>query len=81
MAIVLNLVALILVVGICWAGMMWLAGRAHGHTARGTDEWVITEVRSGDKCPECDGIGAKPTLGSLKPCPLCEGTGIYTSIS
>lgn len=76
----MNLVALILVVGISWVGMMWLAGRVHRHGDGPDEEWVISEVHSGDPCPECDGVGAKSRLGGLEPCPLCEGTGIYTSI-
>ena len=37
MAIAVNLVALLLVVGISWIGMMWMAGRAHGRGAPGGD--------------------------------------------
>lgn len=76
----MNLVALVLVVGISWVGMMWLARHVHRHGV-GSEEWVITEVHSGDPCPECDGVGAKTRLGGLEPCPLCEGTGVHSSIS
>ncbi len=82
MAILLNLIALALVLGISWLGMMWLASKVHGHAPADEDEeWVIAEVHPGDPCPECDGVGARQKLGRLEPCPLCEGTGIYTSIS
>ncbi|MFV2039956.1 MAG: hypothetical protein ACC660_06910 [Acidimicrobiales bacterium] len=80
MAFVLNLVALVLVVGISWGGMMWLGTKLHARD-KTDDEWVITEVRPGDPCPECDGVGAKRSLGHVEPCPLCEGRGTYTSIS
>ena len=35
MAIALNIAALILVVGISWAGMMWLAGFIHRNSSKG----------------------------------------------
>ena len=81
MALFLNLLALVLVVGISWVGMMWLAGHVHRRGKDDDDEWVISEVHPGDPCPECEGVGAKQRLGRLQPCPLCEGTGVYTSIS
>jgi len=34
MAIALNIAALILVVGITWAGMMWLAGFVHRNRSK-----------------------------------------------
>ncbi len=81
MALLLNLLALVLVVGISWQGMMWVAARVRRHAERDEQEWVITEVHPGDPCPECGGVGARQKLGGLEPCPLCEGTGVYTSIS
>ncbi len=79
-AIALNLLALVLVVGFCWLGMMWMAGRLHGR-ARENEEWVITRVEVGDPCPECDGVGARQRRGALEPCGLCEGTGEITTLS
>jgi hypothetical protein len=79
-AVVLNVVALVLVVGISWFGMMWLAGRVHGHADDVDEEWMITELRTGDPCPECDGVGAKPNMGGLAPCELCEGTGEISTL-
>ncbi len=76
----MNLVALLLVVGLSWVAMMWLADKVHNRHASAED-WVITEVHPGDPCPECEGVGAKQRLGALDTCPMCEGTGIYTSIS
>jgi len=35
MGIALNIAALILVVGITWAGMMWLAGFVHRNRSKG----------------------------------------------
>ena len=79
-AVVLNLVALVLVVGLSWIGMMWLAGKVH-RTGIGDDEdWTITALHAGDPCPECDGVGAKPKVAGLEPCGLCEGTGEITSL-
>ena len=81
-AILLNLLALTLVLGISWLGMMWLASKVHRGSSDDQDEdWVISEVHPGDPCPECEGVGARQKLGRLEPCPLCEGTGVYTAIS
>ena len=79
-AVALILLALVLVLGISWVGMMWLAGRVHRHDVEETEEWVITAVEVGDPCPECDGVGAKQRLGGLSMCELCEGTGEITSL-
>ena len=79
-AVALNLLALVLVLGISWVGMMWLAGRVHGKDEGDVEEWVITAVEIGDPCPECDGVGAKQRLGGLTTCELCEGTGEITSL-
>ncbi len=78
-AVALNLVALILVLGISWVGMMWLAGRVHSKGVE-VEEWVISPVEVGDPCPECDGVGAKHRISGLSPCELCEGTGEITSL-
>ncbi len=79
-AVAVNLLALVLVLGISWVGMMWLAGRVHRASDVLDDEWVITAVEVGDPCPECDGVGAKQKLGGLTMCELCEGTGEITSL-
>lgn len=79
-AVALNLLALVLVLGISWVGMMWLAGRVHGQDAADGADWIITAVEVGDPCPECDGVGAKQRLGGLSMCELCEGTGEITSL-
>ena len=76
-AIVLNLVALILVIGLSWVGMMWMAGRVH-RRGRGIQ---LTELDApGEPCHECDGVGAKQRLGAIEPCPVCEGTGVVTPL-
>lgn len=77
-AVVLNVVALLLVIGISWFGMMWLAGRVHRHGEE--EQWGVTELHYGDPCPECDGVGAKQLISGLAPCELCEGTGEITSL-
>lgn len=77
MAIVLNLVALLLVIGLSWVGMMWLAGRVH-RKDRGIP--LVDVGEPGEPCHECDGVGAKQRLGALEPCPVCEGTGVVTPL-
>jgi len=82
-AMVVNLVALGLVLGISWVGMNWLARRVHrqqGRTAIESDQWGITRIDEGDPCPECDGVGARQRLGRLAVCPLCEGTGVVSTL-
>ena len=74
MAIVLNLLALVLVVGISWLGMLWLAGRVHGHAP--PEEAEVDAGDPGDPCPACGGIGATQKLSGIEPCPICEGTGV-----
>lgn len=79
MALVANIVALVLVVAICWFGMRWLARRVHGHgdlDAELEDLLTPGEVR---KCPECGGVGATRQRGQILPCPACEGTGVQNA--
>ncbi|MFN3216117.1 MAG: hypothetical protein ACE367_06445 [Acidimicrobiales bacterium] len=82
MAMLLNLVALGLVLGLSWVGMMWLAKRVHRQQGRSSSdtEWAITRIEEGDPCPECDGVGARQRLGRLVVCPLCEGTGVVSTL-
>lgn len=80
-AILLNVLALALVLGISWLAMAWLARKVHGDALVGeSEEWVITRVELGDPCPECSGVGAQRRRGALEPCRLCEGTGEITAL-
>ena len=85
MAFALNILALIMVLGLCWAAMMWLPGRFHGHgdTVMIDDfdrvDFVDSRVgHLGDEapCSLCAGVGASHERGRLQPCPECEGTGL-----
>ena len=86
MAFALNLLALLMVIGLCWAAMMWLSGRSHGHgrssivTIDDFDsdnvQFVDTGANAMAPCGTCDGVGASHRRGRLQPCPQCEGTGI-----
>ena len=81
MTFAINILALILVLGLCWFAMVWLTGRFHGH---GVDEMeelhlvALPEDRPVDvvACVTCEGVGANTTAGQLRPCPDCEGTGV-----
>jgi len=79
MTLVLNLVALLLVLGLSWTGMMWMARWIHSSRSP-VDDWETTPLRRNDPCPECDGVGAQQRFGQLEPCPLCEGRGVITSL-
>jgi len=82
-ALALNLLALLIVVGLCWGAMMWLSGRFHGHGGATTTEVdgvgdftqpVATTTDA--PCTVCDGVGALNARGKLAPCPECFGTGV-----
>ena len=79
-ALGVNLLALVLVLGISWMGMMWLAGKVHRHAHAEEEVWGITRVEVGEPCPECEGVGASQHLGKLEACGLCEGTGEVASL-
>ena len=81
MAVALNLVALLLVLGFVWGGMVLMSGHLHrkrleqGLPDRDVDTEWDPPARN-DPCPECGGVGAHPLRGSLQPCTACEGTGV-----
>jgi len=71
MGFALNILALLLVVGMCWLAMVWLSGRSHG--SHGSDRLAQ------DPCAECEGVGATQDLGRLMLCSICDGTGMRSS--
>jgi hypothetical protein len=71
--VVMSLVALLLVIGICAIGMRWLVARVHGH---GDIDAELRSLAHDKRCFECNGSGATRSRGELRPCPVCEGTGI-----
>ena len=81
MALALNLLALVIVLGMCWAAMMWLSGRFHGHGGATTQQPdgvgdLSMPLRADEPCGECDGVGARQQRGKLEPCRECYGTGV-----
>jgi len=79
-AVVLNVVAFLLVGGISWIAMMWLAGKVHSDGVGQDEEWAISTIHVGDPCPECSGVGAMQAFEGLQACGLCEGRGEITSL-
>lgn len=85
-ALALNLLALLIVLGLCWGAMMWLSGRFHGHGGATTVE--VDGIGDMSKemphhehdaaCVACEGVGAQTTRGKLAPCSQCHGTGILS---
>lgn len=85
MSFAINILALLLVLGLCWFAMVWLTRRFHGHgSERAGDEIdyhrdIMTGLpmpaRPGSDCTECKGVGATQHRGKLMPCRMCEGTG------
>lgn len=69
-----NLVALVLVLGMCWAAMMWLGGRSHGQRgelrrqANGEPMWF-------DAAPKTKSTDRVINLSTSAPCAECEGVG------
>lgn len=93
-ALAINLIALLIVLGLCWTAMMWLSGRFHGQP-RGSvveyDDASVTREAEPDPtierlaraaseapCTLCEGVGAQNTHGQLRPCSECYGTGVLT---
>jgi len=81
----INLLALLIVLGLCWAAMMWLSGRFHGHGGAttvqvdGVGDLSQPRTRSAEAaCLECEGVGAHNADGKLAPCPACYGTGVLS---
>lgn len=79
MAIVLNLLALVLVVGISWFAMVWLSTRVHRGLGVDDEADESSLGLSEHPCRTCKGVGAQQRLGRLEPCPVCEGTGVETA--
>lgn len=82
-ALAINLLALLIVLGLCWGAMMWLSGRFHGHGGAPTVEIdgigdLTMPATSTDPCEVCDGVGAQLTQGKLAPCHECYGTGVLS---
>jgi len=78
MALALNVLALVMVLGMCWMAMMWLSGRSHGFGAErhGLTADAVAERPETDACSVCEGVGAKHASGKLEPCGVCRGTGV-----
>jgi hypothetical protein len=74
-AILASIGSLLMVLAICAVGMRWLASRVHGH-GHGDIDRELRSLIDDDRCLECDGLGATRSRGELRPCIVCEGTGI-----
>ena len=85
-ALAINLLALVIVLGMCWGAMMWLSGRFHGHGGATTKEvdgagdfTMPVSANQDQPCQVCEGVGAHNTKGKLEPCRECFGTGVLSS--
>lgn len=87
-ALAINLLALIIVLGLCWAAMMWLSGRFHGQRRTGdfhVDYWDETSVsapgRAADSTETETGRASRQAsvTASETPCTVCEGVGAQNS--
>ena len=79
----INLLALLIVLGMCWAAMMWLSGRFHGHggatTVQPDGVGDLSQPQAPEAvCLQCEGVGAHNADGKLAPCPACYGTGVLS---
>lgn len=88
----INLLALVIVLGMCWAAIMWLGNKSHGQRfSRDSFEGAaeggyvniadvdVTSPISDEACAVCAGVGAQQTRGKLAPCPECFGTGVLSA--
>lgn len=79
MGFALNILALLLVLGLCWFAMVFLTGRFHGH--RGIDEsngFGDADVR--EPASRDSATGMPVTVPeSTDACPACEGVGATQS--
>ena len=83
MFLAINILALLLVLGMCWFAMVWYSGRFHGRVEEPEDELHYValpvdeaEVEAGAPCVVCEGVGARPQRGRVIPCEQCQGTGV-----
>ncbi|MGZ0175989.1 MAG: hypothetical protein ACKVIQ_03845 [Acidimicrobiales bacterium] len=82
-ALAINLLALLIVLGLCWAAMMWISGRFQAHgDATAVEGDVIgdlsTPTASEAPCIACGGVGAQNAGHKLALCPACYGTGVLS---
>ena len=81
MAVALNLIALLLVLGFVWVGMVVMSGYYHRKRLENQQPDGDVDVAwhppdANDPCPDCGGVGARQLRGSLEPCGSCKGTGV-----
>jgi len=80
-ALAVNLIALLIVVGMCWVAMMWLSGRFHGHGSE--FEYESVQYRGSTRIVRkgrIDARGADDQVIQLPvepPCAVCEGVGAH----
>lgn len=86
-ALAANLLALIIVLGLCWVAMMWLSGRFHGGHMIESSEFEFDTVEIDDDAhtirrTRFDAEGAHDLPVDIKtepPCMACEGVGATTT--
>lgn len=79
MGFALNILALLLVLGLCWFAMVFLTGRFHGH--RGLDESTGFDDADVREPASRDFVTGMPVTvpESTDACPACEGVGAMQS--
>lgn len=84
----MNIVALLIVIGLCWFGMAFLGGWYHRFFSGGSAVEVPNDASAllhdsaltrQAPCDTCDGIGGGQVNGELMLCPDCRGTGVVRS--
>jgi len=84
MALAMNILALLIVLGLCWVAMLWLSGRFHGNGGATTVEVdgvadLAAPTMAKAPCEVCEGVGAHNDQGRIAPCQECYGTGVLSS--
>ncbi len=78
MAVILNVVALSLVVALCWAVV-----RLSAHKPRIAITEKLPPPVTGyfeEPCDTCTGVGASRIGRNIVPCDACDGTGVQPNM-
>ena len=84
-AFALNLLALLIVLGLCWGAMMWLSGRFHGQRQRSSVEFETViefdDAKITGRGERDFGRGIDPVsaASSEMPCAVCDGVGAHSA--
>ena len=77
MAIVLNVVALGIVLGLCWVAVSFSSARSRTRLSPLPPPVTGYFERP---CDRCEGLGAERGVRGVTPCELCDGSGVQPAL-